>query len=312
MNEPSHAQIHYLRHEQIDKVKWDACLSSSDNPLIYATSLYLDHMCLHWDGLVLNDYKAIMPLPWKRKYGISYVYTPYYVVACGVFGRQITQSVLENFISAIPYKFKYVETDLNENNQFSDEVNQPALRYIKRTNTYLNLDVSYTDLYSDYSQLAKRKIKKAIRENFQLREGTTKEVIELYKQMYDGKHDVLSRYDYRRMISFFSTELAANVKTYVVTSATGEDCAFYLLLYDEHYVYWLIGGSNEEARAKGVFYFLKDAVIKQFAGTKRTFRFEGSDNEGVEYFNMQFGGYKITYPKLVMNRLSWPLSVLKK
>ena len=46
-----------------------------DNGLIYAYSFYLDTMAKHWDAFILNDYEAVMPLTWNKKYGITYYYT---------------------------------------------------------------------------------------------------------------------------------------------------------------------------------------------------------------------------------------------
>ena len=54
--------------EKIDREKWDACVSNSHNPLIYARSFYLDHISDNWSGLVLNDYEAVMPICWRKKF----------------------------------------------------------------------------------------------------------------------------------------------------------------------------------------------------------------------------------------------------
>src|SRR5436305_12201107 len=86
--------IRYVLNQEIDKEKWDACLLSSDNPLIYARSSFLNSMCRYWDGLVLNDYEAIMPLPWGRKWRVRYIYSPYFVVAGGVFGKGVNAELI--------------------------------------------------------------------------------------------------------------------------------------------------------------------------------------------------------------------------
>ena len=79
MSDPLHIQ--YLSHDEIDKPKWDRCIDEAPNGLIYSYSFYLDHMAKHWDGLVLskgphsdNDYEAVMPLTWNKKYGLHYLY----------------------------------------------------------------------------------------------------------------------------------------------------------------------------------------------------------------------------------------------
>ena len=57
--------ITHITREQIDQKKWDDCIYQSSLPLLYAETIYLDQMASNWDALVLNDYEAVMPLPWK-------------------------------------------------------------------------------------------------------------------------------------------------------------------------------------------------------------------------------------------------------
>ncbi|WP_315816464.1 hypothetical protein [Paraflavitalea speifideaquila] len=57
-------------------MKWDRCIADAPNGLIYGYSFYLDKMADNWDGLVLNNYEAVMPLPWKKKWGIYYLAHP--------------------------------------------------------------------------------------------------------------------------------------------------------------------------------------------------------------------------------------------
>jgi hypothetical protein len=54
--------IKYLKHKEINKEKWDKCISSSHNKIIYALSWYLDVVSPNWDGLIKGDYEAVMPI----------------------------------------------------------------------------------------------------------------------------------------------------------------------------------------------------------------------------------------------------------
>ena len=80
--------IRYVTYQQIDKAKWDACIASVDNGSIYAYSFYLDTMAKHWDALILNDYEAVMPLTWNKKYGIAYLYQPFFTASLGIFSSE--------------------------------------------------------------------------------------------------------------------------------------------------------------------------------------------------------------------------------
>src|ERR1044071_9207251 len=92
--------IQYLTYKEIDKVKWDACIDNADNGLIYAYSFYLDHLALHWDALVFNDYEIVMPLTWNKKYGIYYLYQPFLTAQLGVFGKNISEEIFSKFLKA--------------------------------------------------------------------------------------------------------------------------------------------------------------------------------------------------------------------
>ena len=70
--------VHYITYQQIDKSKWDNCIDTAANGLVYGYSFYLDAMAKHWDALVLDDYEAVMPLTWNKKYGITYLYQPFF------------------------------------------------------------------------------------------------------------------------------------------------------------------------------------------------------------------------------------------
>ena len=61
--------IKHLLRNQIDSDKWDACITNAPQKLPYGFSWYLDIACENWSALVLNNYAAVMPLPYKKKVG---------------------------------------------------------------------------------------------------------------------------------------------------------------------------------------------------------------------------------------------------
>src|ERR1700722_19967131 len=96
--------IRYIQQPEIDKIKWDHCIGNAGNGLIYGYSCYLDQMAKNWDALVLNDYEAVMPLTWNKKYGIHYLYQPAFTASLGVFGNDMNEKLTRSFIQAIPGK----------------------------------------------------------------------------------------------------------------------------------------------------------------------------------------------------------------
>ena len=78
--------IKFYKHKDIDLFKWDECIGSSINRRVQAFSWYLNVVTNNsWDALVLGDYDAVLPLPYRFKYGLKYIYMPYFIQSLGCF-----------------------------------------------------------------------------------------------------------------------------------------------------------------------------------------------------------------------------------
>jgi hypothetical protein len=112
--------IRYIRHREIDKLKWDACIQRSVNGIIYGYSWYLDIVAEGWEALVEENYESVMPLICRKKFGIRYLFQPFFTQQLGVFSsNKFTEEKIKEFISAIPQKFSFFEINLNTFNKFS-------------------------------------------------------------------------------------------------------------------------------------------------------------------------------------------------
>ena len=81
-------KVRFLHRDEIDKQKWDEVITRSPAETLYPYSWYLDAAAENWSALVMDDYRFIMPLIWKRKYGIRYIYQPYYTQQLGIFSQE--------------------------------------------------------------------------------------------------------------------------------------------------------------------------------------------------------------------------------
>lgn len=114
--------LRYIPHASIDFSKWDACMHDASNGLIYGYSWYLNALTQQWDALVWNDYEAVMPLTWNKKWGIHYLYQPYFCASLGLFSRnKVDADLLKIFLQHIPSKFRYIDIYLNHGNLFSSD-----------------------------------------------------------------------------------------------------------------------------------------------------------------------------------------------
>jgi hypothetical protein len=302
--------IHYLQRQDIDLLKWNACIAAAPNGLIYARSFYLDAMTAgQWDALVLEDYTAVMPLPWRRKFGFYYLYQPDFIPSLGIFGN----GSVNDFLSAIPTKFKFWEIDLNEVNTIDGAPPGLHLKKITRINHFLPLNHPYSIISGDYKRLARRMCKKTLDEGMEVvRQIPPAEIIDLYRQQYSSRHSRIGHSAYERLTACAGTALSnGNAFTYLARWPDNSIGAFYLVLADDRFVYSLLGGSTPQGKEKGAFYGLTDAVIRDYAGSPRTFRFEGSDIPGIAFFDTQFSPSPAHYTSLVMNNLPFPINLFK-
>ena len=133
--------IRFLKYNEIDKKKWDRSVDESVNNLIYAYSWYLDIVSPGWCALIENDYESLMPLTGNKKYGIDYLFPPYFTQQLGVFSRTtLSKEKVENFLKAIPSHYKFIESSLNTHNTF-ELSNEFKIK--KNINIELGLDSSY-------------------------------------------------------------------------------------------------------------------------------------------------------------------------
>jgi hypothetical protein len=299
-------EIRYVKGSDIDRDKWDRCIRDATNGLIYSYSYYLDIMADNWDALIIGDHQIVMPLPWRSKYGIRYVYQPFLTAQLGIFGNGLTGEIVNNMIDAIPSSFKLVECSLNQGN-FA------PVTALKRSNYVLDLSASYEELYTNYRENIQRNIKKA----FQL--GCTakisievEEVIKLaLAQMRSNDKDADENAGkFRRLYSILEQKQMA--ATYGILSDKGEIISSAVFFYSHGRAYYILVGNHPNGRTIGASHALIDAFIKDHAGQKLLLDFEGSDFRNLAFFYSSFGAKLETYPALKLNRLPFYLKWLKR
>jgi hypothetical protein len=300
------SQIRYIKQAQIDKVKWDACITASANGLIYGYAFYLDYMAKHWDALVLNDYDAVMPLTWNKKYGVRYLYQPPFTQQLGIFSKTLSpEELLPAFISLLKDNFRFAEFFLNFGNTGND--------LIQKTNFILPLKEAYETLFSGYSKDGVKNTHRS--EKFQLQYGVMNEphqAIELYKGMYASRTKHVKEKDY---YNFEQLCLSAREKKMLiirkVCDQQGELQATALLFQQNKRLYLLQSATLPSGRLKEANYFLLNNIIKEFSQQDMILDFEGSDIPGIAHFYKNFGAVNQPYYFFKYNRLPWPLRFFK-
>jgi hypothetical protein len=293
-------KIAYLPHHNIDKKKWDKRIENAVNGLIYSYSFYLDAMSENWDALVAGDYETVMPLPWKKKYTIYYLYQPFFTASLGIFGNNISTEIVKLFLENIPAKFKYWDFYLNRANLFSI----PAFPMYERSNYILPLSENYEVLKSRYAASHQRNIKRAIQYGNKIKKDIDIEnIIELSKEQAKSFSTIEKRHysDFIQLYNLLKEKKQA--VTYGVFSSQNKLVASCVYFFSNKRAYYILVGNHPEGKTSGASHLLIDAFIKEHAAKDLTLDFEGSNIASLAFFYKSFGASLEKYPGIKMNKL---------
>src|SRR4030095_2087286 len=259
--------------------------------------------------LVLNDYEAIMPLTWNRKYSFYYLYQPTFTASLGVFGKNLNKELIDDFIKTIPSKFKRIEISLNAGNIIDDSKTFSLLR----SNYILHLNKHYEGLYKAYRDNHKRNINKAFQLGFRVnKEIPVDEIIQLNKeqlQHIDGTKPG-DYTNFKNLYEFLKNK--GQAKTYAIVDPKNKNLASAVFFFSHHRAYYIMVGNHPDGKTIGASHALIDAFIKDHANQNLILDFEGSDIHNLAFFYSSFGATEEIYPALKINRLPWYVRLLKK
>jgi len=300
--------IRYVPRREIDTTRWDACIDQAANPLIYGYHFYLDRMAAdQWDALILGDYEAVMPLIWRRKYGIRYLYQPPFTQQAGIFSAlPLLPGLIAAFLQTAHNHFRFAEICLNYSNYL------PGLQ--PRANYILPLGSSYTQLSAHYKKDLVRNLRLAARSALRYAEGPDLTLaLESYRAEYGHRTPHVSPDDYARfgnLCHYLQTRDQLVLRA--ALGPGGEAMATALLLRDRHRLYLLQSTTPAAGRRKEANHFLLDQLIREWAGSGILLDFEGSNIPGIAHFYKNFGSIDQPYYFYRYNRLPWFVSLIKR
>ena len=283
--------IKYIQREHLDEEKYNDCIENSIQSNRYAFSSYLDIVCDNWDVLVLNDYEAVMPIPWRKKYGIKYVYQPLWVLQLGIFSKgDFTQS---DFISVVQKRFRFIELRLN----FKNLLDTDSLYFIEKQFQDLKLTVGYEKVYgSDRKKDLKRAEKSELRIELG---GSPSDLITLFQNNVGKRTPEIKQQDYQNLETLIN---------FCLIDDYGELCFAYqgetlvagaFFLKHQETVTILCSSTDFSNRKNGANTFLIDEAIQRYINKYKTLNFGGSSMQTIAKYFFSFGAQEKTYPMLV-------------
>jgi hypothetical protein len=307
--------IQYIKNKDIDSHKWNNCIRRSINSMVYAEYEYLTFMSKQWDALVYNNYEAVMPLVWNRKWGIKYLYQPAFFQQGGIFCYQpIDATLVEAFMIKAKNHFTFAEITLN----YLNPVQQlsSVFQKSKRSNYLLPLQNKYLAIRENYHPDVIQSLKRNSGEQKIQYESSNdfKTIIAQFKTDYHYLIPSLKNSDFEKFekLCQFYLEQDRLIIRETKDMFNHRKLAMALLLKDQNRLYNIISVVSDEGKKKFANYFLYDSLIKEFAETEMTLDFEGSDIEGVAFFYKKFGTINQPYPYVKFNQLPKMLKWLKR
>ena len=302
------AEIRYIKHDNIDSKKWNQCIDNSSNCRIYGYDWHLDRTAIIWDALIWGDYEFVMPLPYRKKMGIKYLYQPLFSQQLGIFPNP-TEIIKEKFYDKLLIHFKYSDIQINSENSATSNIKM--IKFLARENFLLSLNQDYNELYQLFSKNTKRNLAKANKNKLNLIQGIRLEEYLEFKQQNLvanlGKEEFASL---KNIIAFGQYKGFGEI--HGVYSADNKLCAAVYFCRWKNRVIYMNAASNKLGKELGGMHFLVNKFIKNNASQNIKLDFEGSMIPGVARFYSGFGAKPETYFQLKFNRLSLPIKWLKR
>ena len=304
--------IKYLRHIDIDKNKWDDCIVNAINSLIYVHSFYLDNCTNNnWNALVLNDYEAIMPITFRKKYGINYLYQPAFFQQGGIFSiKKIDEDIINIFLTEIVKRFQFAEINLNYLNRFISKTN---LKVSERNNFILPLNNSYTHTSSRFKKEFMKNVAKSKKYLFDYEKSKNSDFfIDQYRKLYSSRFLFVTDKDYNALK--INCNLLQKQHNLILRTACikGEIFAAIVLLKDIKRLYNIGGSITEQGRKLRANHFLYNKVIEEFSEQDLILDFEGSDIKGIADFYLSMNPINQKYISIKFNNLPKIIKLFKK
>ena len=294
--------IKYIPHKEINKLAWDSCVDNAVNQIIYAYSWFLDIVSPNWDALVLGNYEAIMPLTLNKRFTLSYLAQPFFTQQLGVFYSELAHmNATNDFLNAIPEKFKLIEINLNTYNIPAN----PAFEIKSNITCHLELFQPFQEIEKNYSDQINRNIKKALKSNLSIDcEIKPQTIIDLFKSNRGKSIKKIKNKAYELLKTLCKSLENKQAVTYVgVKNKLGNYIAGAIFIKYKEMAVFLFSGANAEAKSCGAMSFLINDFIKNNAPSKYLLDFEGSNNLNLTRFYTGFGSKQVNYYSIKKNNL---------
>ncbi|AZA57481.1 MULTISPECIES: hypothetical protein [Chryseobacterium] len=287
--------IRRVKYKDIDFQKYTKCIQHSVQKNWYAGKEVLDELCGNWEVLVYEDYKAVLPVPLKKKLGLNFVIMPLFCQQLGVFSEKDNCEINDNFLQFLKRNYKVFLYSFNHHNSFSENLEKKK---------------NYTIPVSDYILLRRKKYFKGRKSTAKCAQHLIYKEIELNQEhlsFIEKNFKGLKKETDIKKFKDYLYFLNNNHSLKLSASYLEERLINVAVLVNESTQLSLLGLINDESyKAENGPSFLIDKILDKYIHQKE-FNFMGSNIRGIEIFFKSFGGELQEYPYLqsrILKKLS--------
>ncbi|WP_236648698.1 GNAT family N-acetyltransferase [Spirosoma sp. 209] len=304
----------FYRRHQLDTRAWDACVMASAQRIVYGYSWYLDAVLpgpdWRWDGWVLpgeeGGYRAVLPVPQRRKYGRWVLHQPLFCQLLGLFSADPTVDPTP-FYRAVYEQFRY-----NSGLHVWVGATWPGpTEPIRLLTTHLlDLSAGYETIYSRYNRDRRRNLRRSEEMNWTIARSTDLEpLLRLFRTYHaDTIAGGVGDWAYALLGALYDSLRARQLAQLYYAQLDGHIEAGALLVREGNRVIYLFNAASPVGRRGNARTLLIDRVIRYYAGEASPgwFDFESPEKPAIVDFYRSFGAVDTPFQAVRWQRFTWP------
>lgn len=293
--------VHHLRHAQIDRTAYDACVEAAPNGLVYGLSWWLDVVSPGWEALVLDDYRAVLPLPVKQRYGVRFVDQPLFCQRLGVFSEKpLSADERSAVLNCLKSSFRLVtRLCLDEDASGGKIAAEPRHTHL------LDLSQPYESLRSQFTRDRLLNLKRAEAVGWELQPSHDIHLLTDWFQRFHARNIAggVASETYRLLENLFLKTEKRGLSTLWYATKNDQPEAGAWFVTHKNRVAYLFNAATPAGRRGNARTFLLDSFFRKNAGRDLIFDFESPEVPSIAGFYESFGAEREPYRSLSYNHL---------
>ncbi|MFQ3297269.1 MAG: hypothetical protein ACI9JT_000395 [Polaribacter sp.] len=301
--------IQYVKRKDLEVLKYNECIENSVQSRIYAYSWYLDIVADNWDVLVQDDYTAVMPIPFRRKFGVNYVYPPFWLLELGFFSLKDSIDY-KAFFKVLFGEFKSIELRLNTKNNI--EASESFL--IEKQMQTLSIKEDYEAIFNGYRKDRKKDLRKSKKiDLIEKWNDDPQKLIQLFKANVGKRTPYIVDKDYKVLSELMKICIKKRVgEVLSIYNSESKLVASGFFLKHKTEVTILVSSTDFDNRKNGENTYLIDRAIYKYQKTFGIFNFGGSSMQQIAKYFLSFGAKTSQYQQVKYNNLPYLIKLFKR